>query len=138
MTVSSEERVRQSWKSAEAHKLLDVYYAAKKRVMAGGVTLKTPEEWAGSLLVVHGADALEKFSELRRLAPGLPSPKKIKWLLFNAINADLAAQHGEVTCHTCGRQGTPTLSWRCHLSGDDDKLTWACHLCAPTLEGESS
>lgn len=134
--------VRGSWRGAEARRLLDIYYEYKRSALASAPgrrrRLGTPEEWAGSLLVIFGARALDKLDEPG--APLLPQRKQIRKLLRRAIESELRAQHGNVTCHACGKSDAPTLEWRSAADGDGDGdgWKWACPLCAETLIGPSS
>jgi lipopolysaccharide biosynthesis regulator YciM len=132
MKTESEERVRESWKSSEAQKLLDAYYKAKAR----GRQLHTPEQWAGGLMVVHGGYALEALASAKRYGVRVPKTTKVRRLLEVAINEEVAAEHGEVECHACGHRGRATTEWRCRLRRDGEQgWWWACPSCAPSLVG---
>lgn len=135
MHAESEERVREGWKSKSAQRLLDAYYKAKARMLGGGRRLHTPEEWAGGLMVVHGNRALEALTEARRFGVAIPRPSRVRRLLKAAVNDEVAAQHGEVTCHACGKKDVPNTEWRCRQRKDEDGWWWACPSCAPTLAG---
>ena len=133
--AESEARARENWKTTCAQRLLDAYYKAKKRVLvAGGHPLRTPEEWAGSLMVIHGSHAVDKLLEAKRLGISIPKAPKVKRLLVYVLNAELLAEYGQVSCHACDRTGSPTLEWRCRKN-EADEMVFACPSCAPTLAG---
>ena len=133
----SEEASYEAWQSDDARKLLDVYYKAKKRALSGGASLKTPAEWAGSLLVIHGGNAIEKLRQAPKMGLRIPKTSKIKKLLTAAMNAEFAHKHGTVTCHACDRRATPTLAWR-FRSDENGETIWACAHCAISAQAPPS
>jgi len=132
----SELRVRCGWHEDNqlASRLLDAYYHAKRRAFAGGALLSTPDEWAGSMMVLYGNDAIAQFGAAKKMGIHIPKAKHVKKLLRAVFDAELALVHGDVTCHACDRKGPPTMQWRQRLDEEGERL-WACARCAPTLVG---
>ena len=120
--------VRPRYKSPEALRILDAYYDCKARLLAsaGAKPLTTPDEWAGSMLVVFGQDALAKIATAVFPIPHLPA---VRALVTAALNAELAIEYPEIACSMCDADGPPTMAWKSR--GRPGAALWACPVCAP-------
>jgi len=126
----SKARAYDAWQSPEARKLLDAYYPVKERTLLaatrqhgrGAPVFTTPEQWAGSLLVLYGGEAL---AALKAFPGKLPKHSRVRKLLHGAIEGELALRNGVVSCSGCDLQGLPKLDWRTL----PDSSAWLCAVC---------
>lgn len=123
-------------KSKQARRLLKTYDKVKRR---WGL-LQTPEQWAGSLLVMHGGSALAALDD-PIMCKVLRKPDKVRRLLAEALDAELAAKHGRVACALCERADFPTMAWRAKLAPHEpgevaEATAWCCPRCREAQQGE--
>lgn len=156
MHADSKARTYAAWTAPKARALLDAYYVVKDALSTSARTLQTPEEWAGSLLVVHGFMADAKVREAKKRGIRIPKLSRVKKLVGAALDEELACRYPDACCHACERHGPPTMQWRSRPSEESiarvvsqlgrdehpdflsEEMIWACPPCARTLAGEPS
>lgn len=134
------------FKSDEALELVRRYYDVKHRIMAGSSPslVQGARIIAGQFLVMFDMMALSAYQD------GLSNPvmavafrrqantERVCKLLRQALDAEILARSGPITCKFCGMEGTTGLSeWKCK-GPDVENTDWCCPVCvaAGKLAGE--